>query len=59
MRKIILHTASLDSAGAYCDAGTELTVGDDGQVTAECAGELVDAGRATWIAAKGGAAKPA
>lgn len=50
MRKIILHTASLDSAGAYRDAGAELTVGEKGDVTTEAAATLVESGRAVEMA---------
>jgi len=46
MKKITLHTAALDNAGARCEAGTVLTVGDSdepGNITAKRAKELLGA----------------
>src|SRR4051812_11785338 len=46
MKKIVLHAPALDNAGAYCDAGTELEVGDKaeaGMIDADRARALVDA----------------
>jgi hypothetical protein len=45
MKKITLHRAAVDNVGLFCDAGTDLIVGDAakaGHITAKEAKELVD-----------------
>lgn len=58
MTKIILHRASVDNAGRFLDAGTEIVVGPaDDHLHADRAAELLDTHGAAEIATQ--ATKPA
>lgn len=47
MKKITLYSAATRNGGAYADAGETIAIGDDaGEITADRAKQLVDAGRA-------------
>lgn len=57
MKKIVLHSATADNAGQYCDAGAALEVralhgdaDDAGKITAERAEALLEAGGAVSAA---------
>lgn len=51
MRKITLHSPTIDRHNKYRDAGAELTVGaadnENSDISTEAAKDLVDSGRAT------------
>jgi hypothetical protein len=58
MTKIILHRASVDNAGNFLDAGTEIVVGPaDDHLHADRAAELLDTHGAAEVATQ--ATKPA
>ncbi len=49
LKRIVLHGPTVDNAGLYCDAGTELEIGEkarEGTIGAERARELLAAGTA-------------
>jgi len=60
MKKIVLHGPAIDAAGNFCDAGTELEIGDKakaGTIAAESARQLVAAGTAVSATAEAAQAK--
>jgi len=61
MKKIILNTAALNSAGVRCDAGSELTVGTGAKadIAPDVAAELVADGRASEVTAAPATQAPA
>lgn len=61
MKKIILHTAALNSEGVRCEAGTEFSVGTgkSADISPADAKQLVDAGLASEVTVPGGSQSPA